>query len=227
MTPADWLIWTVRASVRPRHCRAGWLVLLLAVFPVLATAAPYQWRNVAIGGGGFVTGLVFHPAEPDLLYARTDVGGAYRWDQATGRWSALTDWLGRDDANLTGIESLAVDPRDPQRVYLAAGTYTNPRVGNGAIIGAVTMVTNDVIPYGLVQGPRGQLDGLNLVGLKRRGVERPEITALRAGYQMLAQGEGSFHERAQRLHDETDSVHVREVTDFILGASDRSYLTPK
>jgi len=134
MTPADWLIWTVRALVRPRHCRAGWLVLLLAVFPVLATAAPYQWRNVAIGGGGFVTGLVFHPAEPDLLYARTDVGGAYRWDQATGRWSALTDWLGRDDANLTGIESLAVDPRDPQRVYLAAGTYTNPRVGNGAIL---------------------------------------------------------------------------------------------
>ncbi|WP_345785053.1 hypothetical protein [Stenotrophomonas sp. RG-453] len=134
MTPADWLIWTVRASVRPRHCRAGWLVLLLAVFPVLATAAPYQWRNVAIGGGGFVTGLVFHPAEPDLLYARTDVGGAYRWDQASGRWSALTDWLGRDDANLTGIESLAVDPRDPQRVYLAAGTYTNPRVGNGAIL---------------------------------------------------------------------------------------------
>ncbi len=108
-----------------------------------------------------------------------------------------------------------------------SGVHQWVRIGRGAIIGAVTMVTNDVIPYGLVQAPRGELDGLNLVGLKRRGVERSEITALRAAYQMLAQGEGSFLDRARRLHDETDSRHVREVTDFILSASDRSFLTPK
>jgi UDP-N-acetylglucosamine acyltransferase len=89
------------------------------------------------------------------------------------------------------------------------------------------MVTNDVIPYGLVQAPRGELDGLNLVGLKRRGVSRADITALRAAYQMLAQGEGAFVERAKRLGDETDSPYVREIVDFILGASDRSFLTPR
>lgn len=107
-----------------------------------------------------------------------------------------------------------------------SGIHQWVRLGRGAIIGAVTMVTNDVIPYGLVQGPRGQLDGLNLVGLKRAGVARGDITALRAAFQMLAQGEGAFQERAKRLAEENDSTYVREITDFILGASDRSFLTP-
>ena len=108
-----------------------------------------------------------------------------------------------------------------------SGIHQFVRIGRGAIIGAVTMVTNDVLPFGLVQGPRGDLDGLNLVGLKRRGVERVDITAMRAAYQMLAQGEGTFLDRARRLAEETDSAYVREMTDFILSASDRSFLTPK
>jgi UDP-N-acetylglucosamine acyltransferase len=108
-----------------------------------------------------------------------------------------------------------------------SGVHQFVRIGRGAIIGAVTMVTNDVLPYGLVQGPRGELDGLNLVGLKRRGVDRAEIMALRAAYQMLAQGEGTFLDRARRLSEETDSPHVREITDFVLSNSDRSFLTPK
>lgn len=107
-----------------------------------------------------------------------------------------------------------------------SGIHQFVRIGRGAIIGAVTMVTNDVIPHGLVQAPRGALDGLNLVGLKRKGVARADITALRAAYQMLAQGEGSFQDRAKRLNAETDSDYVREVTDFVLSASDRSFLTP-
>ncbi len=108
-----------------------------------------------------------------------------------------------------------------------SGIHQFVRIGRGAIIGAVTMVTNDVVPFGLVQGPRGELDGLNLVGLKRRGVERVDITAMRAAYQMLAQGEGTFLDRTRRLAEETDSAYVREMTDFILAASDRSFLTPK
>jgi len=107
-----------------------------------------------------------------------------------------------------------------------SGIHQWVRIGRGAIIGAVTMVTNDVIPYGLVQAPRGGLDGLNLVGLKRRGVTRSDITALRAAFQMLAQGEGTFQERARRLGEETESTYVEEIVAFITGETDRSFLTP-
>jgi UDP-N-acetylglucosamine acyltransferase len=106
------------------------------------------------------------------------------------------------------------------------GIHQWVRIGRGAIIGALTMVTNDVIPHGLVQGPRGVLDGLNLVGLKRRGVDRSDITALRAAFQMLRDGEGTFHDRARRLKAEVDSSFVQEMVDFILGDSDRNFLTP-
>lgn len=107
-----------------------------------------------------------------------------------------------------------------------SGIHQFVRIGRGAIIGAVTMVTNDVIPHGLVQAPRGVLDGLNLVGLKRKGVARADITALRAAFQMLAQGEGAFQDRARRLLAETESAYVREVAEFILADSDRHFLTP-
>src|SRR3954452_25303979 len=82
----------------------------------------YVWRNVTIGGGGFVTGLLFHPHEKNLLYARTDVGGAYRSDDAGKHWIPITDWIGEMD--FTGIESFAVDPVDASRIYLAAGIYS-------------------------------------------------------------------------------------------------------
>jgi len=107
-----------------------------------------------------------------------------------------------------------------------SGVHQRVRIGEGAIIGAVTMVTNDVIPFGLVQAPRGELDGLNLVGLKRRGVGREDVTALRAAFQMLAQGEGTFQDRAARLKNEMENPYVTKIVEFITGAKDRTYLAP-
>ena len=108
-----------------------------------------------------------------------------------------------------------------------SGIHQWVRVGRGAIIGALSMVTADVLPYGLVHGPRGELDGLNLVGLKRRGVARSDIQALRAALLTLKQGEGTFAERAKRLGDESDSDYVTRMVEFITGATDRNFLVPK
>ena len=97
-----------------------------------APSGPYAWRNVTIKGGGFVTGIVFSSAVPNLVFARTDVGGAYRYSVTKQRWLPVLDWVGQDDTNLLGIESIALDPSAPERVYLAAGTYLG--AGSAAIL---------------------------------------------------------------------------------------------
>ncbi|MCK8437123.1 carbohydrate-binding protein [Streptomyces sp. D2-8] len=99
-----------------------------------AKAGPYAWRNAQVVGGGYVTGLVFNQREKGLLYARTDMGGAYRWDTGAEQWIPLTDWVGEKDWNLLGIDAVATDPVDAKRLYLMAGTYTNDWAGNGAIL---------------------------------------------------------------------------------------------
>ncbi|HEV6965460.1 MAG TPA: sialidase family protein [Roseateles sp.] len=91
-----------------------------------AEGAPaYDWRSLTFGAGGFIDGFVFHPRERGLLYCRTDIGGAYRFDAAARRWQPLLDHLGRADSDLMGVLSLAVDPTDANRVYAACGLYTH------------------------------------------------------------------------------------------------------
>ena len=106
-----------------------------------------------------------------------------------------------------------------------SGVHQFVRIGRGAMIGAVTMVTADVIPYGLVQGPRGYLDGLNLVGLKRRGASRADIAALRD--LLAALGSGAFRDTARARAETGVTAMERDVLDFILGPTERSFLTPK
>ncbi len=107
-----------------------------------------------------------------------------------------------------------------------AGIHQFVRVGHGAMIGALAMVAHDVIPHGLVQGPRGVLEALNLVGLKRRGASRADIAALQGAFETLRSGDGAFRARAETLAT-SDSALVRDVADFILGPSDRQFLTPE
>jgi len=102
-----------------------------------ATAGPYAWKNAAIKGGGFVSGIIMSPALAGLAFVRTDVGGAYRFDPTNQRWTPLTDWVGHDNPGLVGIESIAVDPVDPNKVYVAAGQYLT--AGYGTILSSTDM----------------------------------------------------------------------------------------
>lgn len=113
---------------------AGLAVASPAIPAAAAGSSGYQWRNVEIVGGGFVTGIIHHPGQRGLVYARTDIGGAYRFDNRTRRWQPLLDWLGWDEWNWTGVESLALDPRDPRRLYLAVGTYMSDWAPSNAAI---------------------------------------------------------------------------------------------
>ncbi|MEO6732012.1 MAG: T9SS type A sorting domain-containing protein [Ferruginibacter sp.] len=110
------------------------LMILLLEANLESVAQGYNWKNVQINGGGFVSGVVYNPAEQNLLYARTDVGGAYRWNAVTQTWTALNDALSAAEQNYTGVLSIAADPSDANRVYLAAGLYTASWAGTGAIL---------------------------------------------------------------------------------------------
>ncbi len=84
-------------------------------------SATYQWRNVKVGAGGFIPGIVFSRVEPGLAYARSDMGGAYRFDTPAGRWRPLQDSSPRS-ADF-GVESIAADPIDANVVHMAVGVH--------------------------------------------------------------------------------------------------------
>lgn len=103
------------------------------------------------------------------------------------------------------------------------------RIGTGAIVGGMTGVEFDVIPYGSVIGDRARLAGLNLIGLKRKNLPREQIHALRAAYRALFEvDEGTLRSRAEALAaEQSDQLLVKTVTDFILEKDDRRFCTPR
>ncbi|GCE25145.1 hypothetical protein KDA_06290 [Dictyobacter alpinus] len=83
----------------------------------------YSWKPLKIGGGGFVTGLAIHPTAAGVVYARTDVGGAYRWNESTQTWTQLivTPAVPNPAAGDYNVESIAVSKTNSQVVYVAVG----------------------------------------------------------------------------------------------------------
>ena len=102
------------------------------------------------------------------------------------------------------------------------------RIGRHAMVGGMSGVENDVIPYGSVMGDRAHLSGLNIVGLKRRGVDRDDIHALRRAYRLLFAHEGTMAERLADVRQLfADNEAVMEIVEFIDSDSTRAVCQPK
>ncbi|KAK2758283.1 Xyloglucanase [Arachnomyces sp. PD_36] len=114
------------------------LALAAAALPLAATAQEgYTWENVHFGGGGgFVPGIIFSQAKEGVAYARTDIGGLYRLNPDDDSWTPLTDFIASNaEWHNWGIDAVAADPTDADRVYAAVGLYTNDwDPTNGSII---------------------------------------------------------------------------------------------
>lgn len=105
-----------------------WLLPIIITLQGYETKAQagYTWNNLPIGGGGFVSAIIPSKTEQNLVYARTDVGGAYRWNASTSSWVPLLDWVSDNEVGFLGVESLAIDPKLPSRVYMLVGiSYFN------------------------------------------------------------------------------------------------------
>ena len=141
-----------------------------AIYTISLPAVPapsYSFSNVQIIGGGFVDGLFFHPKSQGLMYARTDVGGAYRFNNVTGgdtQWTPITDFIGRFDNGFNlGVESLGLDPNDPTRLYLAVGEYVGQ--SNGYILSSADMgktFTSFALPFSNGANNEGRFAGERL-----------------------------------------------------------------
>ncbi len=102
------------------------------------------------------------------------------------------------------------------------------RIGAHAFIGGLTGVNSDVIPFVSAIGERAEIGGLNVVGLKRRGFDRPTIHALRAAYQAIFNGGGTRAERIERVAEKyPDVAPVMMMVDFIRKSGDRPLCTPR
>ena len=113
------------AELRPVFLILHFFLVMLCLLSGSGTARAqaYNWKPVVINGGGYVDGIVFHPNAPGLMYCRTDIGGAYRWNPANNSWTQLLNFVGypNNQGSLMGVESIGLDPQDTNRLYLACG----------------------------------------------------------------------------------------------------------
>ena len=110
-----------------------------------------------------------------------------------------------------------------------SGAHQFCRIGKHSMIGGLSGVDSDVIPYGTVIGNRAYLSGLNIIGLKRRGFSKDIIQDLRKAYGLLfSSQEGTFSDRVKEVSEEfLDNEPIQEIVQFLKSEKSRSICKPK
>ena len=171
------------------------------------------------------------PASLSLVLRRDEAGGPLPF--ADDQCPVAEIAPGRDGlCHVSELDSKYVQrPEDVvqigDKVFLGgnAAVHQFVRIGEGAMIGGVSGITRDVIPFGFAFGPRADLVGLNVIGLKRRGYSREEIHRLRRAYLALFEGAGSFDERVKLVAAEfSGDALVGKVMAFVEASGSRSIM---
>jgi photosystem II stability/assembly factor-like uncharacterized protein len=112
-----------------KHLKRITLLALCAFIFQTSFSQAWELNPLTLSGGGWVTGMVVHPDVPDLMYNRTDVGGANKWNPQKNAWEPITDWIPVDNYPMYGIDAIALDLNDPDLLYLAMGRNGVPGGG--------------------------------------------------------------------------------------------------
>ncbi len=137
------------------------------------------------------------------------------------------------DCNLGNNIILANSAALAGHVVLADGVYIGGlsgvhqfvRIGEGAFIGALSMVTKDVIPFGMVYGERAKLVGFNLVGLRRLGFDNKDIKELKSVYNTIFEQKNTLQKRISNINTINNPI-IQKVVDFLKAENDRAILNP-
>jgi UDP-N-acetylglucosamine acyltransferase len=213
------------------HCTIGPRTV---IYPFASLGSPPQSVNYRGGATRLSVGADCDIREGVTMSIGTERGGGLTEVGDRGFYMAYShvghDCRVGDDVVFANCATLGGHCEIGDRAFLGGlcAIHQFVRVGEQAMIGGLVGVTRDVIPFGVVIGHRGELAGLNVVGLKRQGWSHAKILGLRRAYGRLFFGEGTLTQRVNEVANAfADDANVMRIVKFIRSVGKRHLTMPR
>jgi len=206
----------------------GTIVFPNAVLGCAPQNIHYKGEDTELIIGRFCTireGVTMHPGMPDFG-GRTTVGDNSMFLAYS---HVAHDCHVGDNVILSNNVMLAGHVTIGDRVIMGGGAAVHQftRIGHHAFIGGLAAVSNDVIPYGMLNGNPGVLMGLNIIGMQRSGFDRPAIHAVRRAFKTIFNASTPIRENIARVREQPDNnAAVVDIIAFIDAESERALSSP-